>query len=436
MECKHCGAETSVSTFYCGGCGRPVSFQPAVETKDDPPLLLSDVPAPGPSLESPDAPAPEAAETGSADRALCSLCMGAYPRGSLSVVDGKPYCADCNPMKARRVQHTDAPPAPEWAESPAGVRSFQFEEAKPGGGGGKAILVILVLVILGGGGFAAMTFLGRDRIDALMAGVDGDRLDAALLVQKYQAGDRLTYSMSIQGMAEVNGLGGVLPMGSGGTLEMDMFISGIVQMEVVSVDDRGNAQVAVSLQGFRPDITARMNGEEVPMPGQAPGTALDGRTVVLTLDPFGEVVSSPQGGEEVQDLLSCGFEGMPHRELKVGDTWTTQEKLPKTGPGAQFLGGAEPSINATYVVEGFKRVKDRDCMVISVTGAIEGLDSLPQMPTADMQMDVDMKGVLFFDPEAGLMVQGAVDVDMRFSAVRGDESFDMEMDMSIDIELR
>ena len=147
---------------------------------------------------------------------------------------------------------------------------------------------------------------------------------------------------------------------------------------------------------------------------------MNGITVDMTVDPFGEPIGTPvtSGGDAgMRELFSSHLSNVPRTEVQVGDTWTAVEKMPVNGMGDGMSLG-EVSVTVTFEVLGFKKHAGRDCMVIGLEGEMDGPagDSLRTIG-AVLNMEVAMKGVIFFDYERGQMVRTAMDVDIEAGAV-------------------
>jgi len=156
----------------------------------------------------------------------------------------------------------------------------------------------------------------------------------------------------------------------------------------------------------------------------------------LTVDPLGRTLStgagSGSGGGALGDMMSGRFGAMPERALSVGDEWTDTETLDMSQAGG--MGAGPLAISATYRVEGYKTVRGRDCVVISVVGEVGG-DSLPRMPgVLDMSMEMDLEGVMFFDLEAGQMEKIAMDLSVDLSAEAPNGTLSLEMKLELDVD--
>jgi hypothetical protein len=453
MICKECGAEIAKGGFYCGGCGRPVGFDgPTVLTSDEP--GLDDVPAPTTSRETPaglgefDPSVPRSTVSG---KALCSMCMGAYPETVMTVVDGKPFCPDCSPLTAQR-REPEVVAVDTGSEALAPQRSFErpattgvfIPDERMGGGGLKGLFAILVLVLLGGAGFAAFTMLGSDRIDALMKGVDDSRTDARLMIQKYEAGEEIVYEAKAK--LELNAdLDGAM-MSGGGSIEGSGTLYGGMRINVLGVDDRGNANLRMTFENFDLDLDVEMDGR--PIGGMLPPDLLgevNGQSFELRVDPFGDALGPPTGLApggpfgSMDEFFNGMVEGVPRHELRVGDTWSATDSVPLDPTGATGLGAGGFGFTANYRVEGYKRLAGRDCMVISLEGGLDGMPAgagNPLMAMMDMDMDMTIKGVVFYDHEAGRMVKAAVDVKAEMSMSGQGNSVDLDMTLTLDVDLR
>jgi hypothetical protein len=471
MICSDCGAEVPTKSFYCEGCGRPVGFEPQVAIAAEDPGL-DDVPAPGASqeAESMRSPAmPEAFQSSRPGKALCSMCMGAFPETVMTIVDNRPFCPDCSPLTGRRkepeVQPTvaeDVPPPPWPAPTtttaptaPAGLTEQPEIPAyprftpqdRPAGSGSKGVFAVLLLVLIGAAGFAAYQMMGGGRIDALMAGVDTGRPEANALVYKYEPAQELYYNAIAKFDITVDIDGAGAPFDQ---LEANAKLYGGLSMLTLGTDKSGNADLRLTFKNFDLDLEILADGEPFPMPfgdmdmlGQ-----LNGETMEMKVNAYGEPVGRPTGmrpggmldGSGMKEMFDGMLEGVPRKELKVGDTWTAKESVP-LGPGADALGMSGMNVSATYKVEGYKRIAGRDCMVISMKGELDsgqGNISLPGMGGSSMNMDMNMsmQGVVFFDIEAGCLVKTAVDVDADLSMAAPGGAMDMTLDMQMDIDLQ
>ena len=435
MECRDCGSELPKGAYYCGGCGNPVGFAPQTSTMTDR-AGLDGVPEPSAPVER--AVAAEETPAGPArrlDRALCSLCMGAFPESVLSRIDGSAYCPDCSPLSARRSEPEPAP-APTPATSPG--RTFQparpllYEEEAASSGGRKALAVVLVLLLLGAGGIAAYSFLGHSRIDKLMVGLDTGKRPAKRLYQKYSAGERLDYVLRarLDGKAKVSGVEVLL--GGGDEMTFDLAFGSDISIDVLGVDSRGNADLEMGVSGLDLSGKLMLGDREMPLNQMGEGylRTLEGTRMRSTVDPLGRPVGDPgPGAGPLGDLMNGSFGAMPDRPLAVGDEWNDSQTFGMPGGGGVGLDAI--AIRATYRVEGYKSVRGRECMVISVEGEM-GSNGGPGV--LDMSMDMDMEGVIFFDVAAGQVEKVAMDMTLDFSAeapsgsVTAEFKFEMDMD--------
>jgi len=448
MNCEDCGAEVPKGGYYCSCCGRPVGFQPVEVSTAAAEPGLEDVPAPAASKE---APSGAGLSTDSPFRSrvqgkgLCSMCMGAFPETVLSIVDNKPYCPDCSPMVGRRrepeIQEGAPPPDPDLGASfGEGMPSPLVFHDEKRSGGAKGLIAVVVLVLLAGAGFAAFTLMGGDRIDALMSGLDTGRGDAYLLAQSYIPGESMYYEA--RGTAKANGdvSGGGLMGGRGGEIEFTAELFGGVTVDVKKVDEQGNAELAVTTENLDLDLDLRIGGTPWPLGPevQKPLSELKGKTLVLSVDPFGNPLEGSEDAGGMQQMMSGQFGEMPRRHLKVGDTWNAS--MPFGGGAAKGmppgLAMGDLSFAVRYRVEGFKRLADRDCMVISMKGSLAGADSIRMPFVDDVKMDMGLKGAIFYDVSIGRLVKVAMDMDLElgFASQMGGADFDLEFQLDIDLK--
>jgi len=446
MNCEDCGTELPKGGYYCSCCGRPAGFDANAPAPTVVEPGLDEVPEPATSCETPAGPA-VAVESNYRTRiqgkGLCAMCMGAFPDTVLSAVDGKPYCPDCSPMVGQRREpevEDSAVPAPgaETAGGVGAVEPLMFHESRPSGGP-KGVFAAIVLVLLAGAGFVAYTMLGGDRIDKLMSGLDTTRGDAFLLAQTYILGENFSYVAKGAVKAEGEVSGGFFG-NSGGDIDLSMELLGGVSINVLKVDDQGNADLSVTTDSIDLDVDFKLAGQSFPVKQQmmAPLNEIRGKTLVLRVDPFGNPLEGSQPGSDgMQQMMSGQIGEMPKHALKVGDTWTA--RMPLSGaPGMGMPSGmtmGNLAFGVTYEVEGFKRMAGRDCMVISVKGEMDGEDSLKMPFFNDVHFDMGLKGVMFYDVTVRRLVKLAMDVhlDMGLAGAMGGVEVDLEMELDIDL---
>jgi hypothetical protein len=300
-----------------------------------------------------------------------------------------------------------------------------------GGGAKKVVAAVFVLILVAAAGLAAYSLLGQSRIDKLMAGADTSARPAKLLYHRYEAGERLTYGVKGRMEGTMEASGGLNPLGGGDEITMDLVLGMDVVIDVLSVDARGNADLQIAFQGGDLDGTIEMGGRPMPVSsfGQQMFGGLAGQAARVTVDPFGRTLEGEMGGD-LSGLMNGQFGVMPERNLKVGDEWTEKESVSMPG---QQLSGIE--ITADYRVEGYKKIQGRDCMVISVNGDLS-TDSLGDLPAfMDIDFDVGMEGVLFFDVEAGRMVKTAMDLTFDLEMSGGGNSVEGSFVFQVDVDL-
>jgi len=448
MNCEDCGAELTEGGYYCGCCGRPVGFDPGAPATTVADPGLDEVPEPAASMEAPSGPA-IALETPFRTRVqgkgLCSMCMGAFPDTVLSSIDGKPYCPDCSPMVGRRRDRElgeQAGPAPggETMGALGAVEPLMFREERASGGGAKGLVAVVILVLLAGAGFAAYTFLGGDRIDALMSGLDTSRGDAFLLAQSYIPGESMDYQVRGDARATGDVSGGVMG-GGGGDIDLTLALTGGIRIDVLKVDEQGNAELSVTTNDFDMDVDMKINGTSMPLGGQLAGPLdeLRGKTTVLEVDPFGNPVGGGTADADgMQQMMSGQFGEMPRHHVKVGDTWSARMPLSGAGvanmPPGMSMGNL--SFAVKYRVEGFKRFAGRDCMVISMQGDLDGGDSMKMPFFEEFRFDMGLKGVIFYDVSIGRMVKVAMDLDLELAIASPMGGGELDLGFEMDVDLK
>ena len=154
-----------------------------------------------------------------------------------------------------------------------------------------------------------------------------------------------------------------------GTLEM----LGGLSIDVLKVDRDNNAHLAITTDNFDVDIDLSVGGAPIPLEQQlaAPLAELRGKTVLSKVDAFGNPLDG-ESSDGMQEMMNGGFGEVPRHHIRVGDTWSASVPLSAGAmPGSGVsLGGA--AFTVTYRVEGFKQLKGRDCMAISVKGELSG----------------------------------------------------------------
>jgi hypothetical protein len=400
---------------------------------------LDEIPEPAPSVETANedsAPIEPAFRTRVRGKGLCGLCMGAFPESVLSVIDGKPYCPDCSPVVgSRREPEVDLPSAPDAPEPHPELVSGPLFQEQRSGGGTKGVLAVFVLALLAGVGVAVFLMMDGDRIDEMMSGLDSGRKDAYLLAQTYVPGETMHYGITGNARAtgEVSGA-----FGQSGDLGLAFELDGDLSVNVLKVDRENNAHLAVTIGAFDMDMDLTVDGTPFPLGNELAGPLreLKDETTVLKVDPFGNPIGQATGND-MQQMLNGGFGEIPSRYLKVGDTWTA--RIPLGAPGTMPVGGPDLSILAfpvKYRVEGFKRLQDRDCMVISLTGDLQGAENLRMPFFDDLKCEMTLKGVMFYDVTIGRLVRMAMDigVDFGMASPMGGGEFDLEFELDVDLK--
>lgn len=447
MRCSDCGSEIGKGSYYCTGCGKPVGFlaQKATMTEE---ADIAEVPAPGPAMDRPpSAPSvPPATEEVRPRKALCSLCMGSFPETVLSRIDGHAYCPDCSPLTARHTAPLrPAGPAAEEDEGPPPnvydrPRTPVFlTEEKSGGGRAKFVLVAVALLAVAGAAFAAWSILGKSRIDRMLSGLDTSARPARLLCEKYTAGERIGYHLEVRAKGDMEASGAVLGSGSGdGSLDAKLY--GDFAIDVLDVDAEGNSELQLTVANL--DLTGRaaFGGMEHSLDGMGanPLKQLSGQTLVMKVDPFGKPIGTVSGSfanlPGMQGFLGSQFADAPRHELSVGDEWTATQSFDLGGAGG-FVPSMPGGMSVTCRVEGYKRVKGRDCMAISIRGSMDDGGGL-QMPGMSMEFGLDLEGVMFYDPEGGRLVQCAMDVSGEFEGEGQGNGVQVEFQLELDLELQ
>ena len=137
----------------------------------------------------------------------------------------------------------------------------------------------------------------------------------------------------------------------------------------------------------------------------------------------GKILSSVGAAEQKLNNLQLVF---PEEGIKKGSTWKT--KLP-----------ANPQIPAplvmTYKALGISEYRGRRCMKIATF-----IKSTDENEMEDLSLELDAKGRIFFDIEAGQMISNRVNSDMRMVIKRlvGNQmtSIITRMEMKVRLELQ
>ena len=418
MECRNCGTEISSRTFYCGGCGRPVGVGPDTATVVAEEPGMEDLPAPAASREG---------TTSAGQRALCSLCLGAFPAGDLAFIEGRAYCRECSPIRGSRSEFSA--PVETFVSPIKSGGPLPLRRPAAARGQGRA-LGALGVVLAAGVVLAYVSFFGGGgRIEKLLAGVDADRSDSVLLQPAYRAGDVLDYRLACAGAIRFEGgESGLLGESVDGAA--DLSVSADLRVDVRRVDSDGNAELLVELSGVQVDIAGDFNGQPIPMP---PMGDLGTSSVRMTVDRSGRAVADSvqvEGGLPFMGapggITSGGLEGLPDGPVRIGDKWTAAF-------GGDDLGGMAgvpldlqgASFKATYEVVGFKKVKGRDCVAIR-------MDAGMNTPLGSL----DMIGAAFIDAGKRQLVQIAVDLNGEIRLAKVGASLEVEIDLELDLELR
>jgi hypothetical protein len=298
------------------------------------------------------------------------------------------------------------------------------------GGLSRCWLIGALLAVLAVGiAFALPRLRGGDRIDRLCREATGDGAGRVLLAANYRAGQVLAYDLRLRLSVEARGDGmdGALPEG---TSE----VRGTVWVEVLSVDEAGNADLRVRTE----DVTVAGPEGAAPPPGFMASKGLGDLEVILHVDPFGESLEAPEvisGDPSLVDNLFFAGHGVPRRELAVGETWTCREDLP-LGP-LPTGGDARMGVEAAYRVEGNCRHLGRDCAVVSFEGGVDGDSAgFDFGGLLDMDLDASVKGVGFVERGTGILVKNACDVNVEIAISADGNSAEISMHLEFDLDLR
>ncbi len=412
MECRECGAEVQVGTFFCGGCGRPVwasDSEPAC-TEEAPDL--ASLPTPGRSRE-----AARPVVRGESFF-VCAGCMGSHPLRDAHRVGGRNYCSACAPASDPRSSGTVALPT-----------GLLVRERDLGGLSRFWLIGGLLAILAVGVAFALPRLRGGDRIDRLCREASEDGAGRFTLAARYRPGQTLAYDLRLRLSVEARGDGmdGALPEG---TCE----VRGTLWVEVLSVDEAGNADLRVRTE----EVTAVGPDGGEPPPGFSPPPGIGDLEAILHLDPWGAPVEAPEvisGDPSLADNLFRASSGVPRRELGVGETWTCREDLP-LGP-LPTGGDGRVGMESSYRVQGMCRHLGRDCAVVSFAGEVDGDSAgLDFGGLLDMDISASMKGVGFIERETGVLVKNACDVSVDLAISADGNSAEVGMHLELDLDLR
>ncbi len=306
-----------------------------------------------------------------------------------------------------------------------------------------------------------------------------DAGDRVLLRYKWNVGEEVSWAISTEGGGDqVNSdLTKEPPTEDAMNLALDMKMP--MHQTVEAVDEEGNGSLAYQMGVMEVDVQAGaqpaqhvvidpaaqkmiVGGEERPL--MPPMLGFLGEPIRMVVSPRGEVLStqlpidlelffgtSQFSPMQALQTMPAAQMILPEEPIGVGYTWakTTEVRL---GPAseqpeaddeqaearAREEAEAAPSLTLTmlYTLADFETIEDVECAKIEVVGALHAAEPFtmsPSMPGADLNVDlgpmhISMRGVIYFDPEAGCEVRSEMHTLMqmrqetRGEVKRGDET--------------
>jgi hypothetical protein len=301
---------------------------------------------------------------------------------------------------------------------------------------------VLLLGAVAAGAIIIAGEIGKDRIDKLLSGVDAEREQEMRMLSKYRVGEDYDYDVTqeVSVMAE-----GVPAAGTEVTIGLKLGMG--LRIEVLEVDSEGNGSLRFVVHDMDADVSMDLDGQE--MGGSMPLSSVlpDEVAFRLRMDPFGKPLGEAAyedgcdglfAGGDVQNLFLHGAESVPRHRLRVGDTWSSSERIP-LGGGAMgpLLQDGVLTAKMTYRMEGYKMMAGRDCMVISAKGQF-GASDLRGVSggLTNLTLDGKVKGAVFFDPGDGVLVNQSMDFHMEMTASTVMGPVEVAADGSLDVVLK
>lgn len=305
-----------------------------------------------------------------------------------------------------------------------------------------------------------------------------DAADRVLLRYKWNVGEEVTWAISAEGAGEqVNSdLTKEPPTEDAINLALDMKMP--MHQTVEAVNEEGNGSLAYQMGVMEVDVQAGaqpaqhvvidpaaqkmiVGGEEMPLP--APMLAFLGEPIRMVVSPRGEVLStqlpidlelffgtSQFSPMQALQTMPAAQMVLPEEPIGIGYTWakTTEVKLRPTSEQPEAAGeqaetvppeqAEAPALALTmlYTLADFETIEDVECAKIEVVGALHAAEPFtisPSMPGVDLNVDmgpmhISMRGVIYFDPEAGCEVRSEMHTLMqmrqetRGEVKRGDQT--------------
>ncbi len=288
--------------------------------------------------------------------------------------------------------------------------------------------------------------------------------DRVLLRYKWNVGEEVTWTISAEGGGEqVNSdLTKEPPTEDAVNLSLSMDMP--MHQTVEAVDEQGNGSLAYQMGVMEVDVQAGaqpaqhvvidpaaqkmlVEGEEMPLP--TPLLAVLGEPMRMVVSPRGEVLSSqPPTDLELffgmtQLLPAHGLQTMPaaqmvmpEQPISIGYTWAKTTEISFAPPAQEpEAPGEQPeavppepaeaphdlALTMVYTLAGFETIEGVECAKIEMVGVLDAAEPLtisPSVPGADLNVDlgpmhISMRGVIYFDPEAGCEVRSEMHTLMQ-----------------------
>jgi hypothetical protein len=456
LRCGECGTENGSGVEFCADCGKTLAIALGALSSDP-----GEDAAAAASLGF----TPPTAMSFGAD-AECNLCQKSCPSESLQTVDGTAFCPECAPFMAAggdaesdgcaspRLAAPFSPgpaqpvpepvpgaPEPSPYGGPEPARSSSLEppaysqsmrglsaDSQPTHGfpSERPIFVekparrfpfvaVALLVVVAVGGFLLWHFfLGRDRIDLLLAEAEASDRTVSL-VPKLEQGQTWRYAADVTVDFQMSGVAGdeSFEFSAEGGLDAGFYL------DVLDVNASGTATLQMAIENV--NVNMELDGT-IPGLGQTSFSKeieeFEGQTFEVKMDRRGRLVGGG-GQSELTSILALA-EDVPDGPISVGETWQQTVSMPGDMPG----GGGELTVN--YRLVGFARHLGHDCAVIEVDGSTE-------LAEKQVAMEVDMKGAMFLDAEDGHLVHLALDMSLEATMTMMG-SFSMDLALTMDVK--
>ncbi len=158
-----------------------------------------------------------------------------------------------------------------------------------------------------------------------------------------------------------------------------------MKQQVVDKDEAGTLYMLTAIE----DVKTVVNG----IPVDAATNKSAEKVFTMHIKPNGEIVSA-QGLQQEMSMQQMQL-AFPTKPVDVGSTW--EHVIPENPPSITV------PLHMKYEVTGFKKVGDKECVVIKST-----VTSKPKDPKNQESLDVKADGEIVFDFEGGKIVENKV----------------------------